>query len=199
MVSLCIAYNIDEAGEYCFNFDYHYIYAVNIYVDQDLISENENSNQTLRIGELEEGKTVMVEIQVPKKFVSSSIPVYLSRFDKDKEEAAVDMLSEHVLKVDRCSSDSLSGEVTLEDDQMLFVSIPYDKGWTAYVDGKKTDIIKVYGAFSGIEMDAGTHEVELKYVSEGFTLGLITTVISWLEFLLIVILDFKKNKKTAEI
>lgn len=198
LVSLCISYNIDEAGEYCFNCDYHYIYAVNIYVDQNLISENENANQTLRIGELEEGQTVMAEIQVPTVYLERNIPVYLSLFDKSKEEEAVDMLSKHVMNVDRCSANTLSGEISLDDNQMLFLSIPYDKGWTAYVDGKKTDIIKVYGAFSGIEMDAGTHKVELKYVSEGFTLGLITTVISWGAFILIGIICFKKKRKAVE-
>ena len=198
MISLCVNYDIDEEGEYYFNCDFHYIYIVSVYVNQNMISENENANQLLCLGNLDKGDSLTVEVQVPLAYLSRNLPVYLSKYDSDQEEIAISEIAKHALNVDSCSGNTLTGNVVVEDNEMLFLSIPYDKGWTAYVDGKKTDIIKVYGAFSGIEMDAGTHKVELKYVSEGFTLGLITTVISWVVFLLIVIICFKKKRKAVE-
>ena len=79
---------------------------------------------------------------------------------------------------------------------MLFMSIPYDRGWNVYVDGQKTEITKVYGAFMGIDMNSGKHDVMLKYVPEGLYTGLIISIIAWAVFILIII--FQKKKKNVE-
>ena len=196
---LYINYTIEEEGDYYFNSDFHYLYAVNIAVNQNLLSENENANQMIHIGNLNPGDTLTIQIQIPLQFLDS-VPVYLSKYNKDKEEEAVSRLSQNGLNVTACSGSTLEGDVTLEDDQMLFLSIPYDNGWTAYVDGKETDIIKLFGTFSGIDMGAGSHHVELKFVSEGFYAGFICTIVSWCAFigLLIVLKRRKRVNVSAE-
>ncbi len=54
---------------------------------------------------------------------------------------------------------------------LVCIGIPYNSGWEAFVDGKKTETIPVNIAFLGIELDKGRHEVELIYKVPGMTLG----------------------------
>ncbi len=49
-------------------------------------------------------------------------------------------------------------------ENLLFFSVPYEKGFTAYVDGEKRDIYRVDGGFMGVIVPEGTHRVEFKFV-----------------------------------
>ena len=56
-------------------------------------------------------------------------------------------------------SDGLSCNVNFEDDGFLVFSINYDDSWKAYVDGKQTKVVPIGGAFVGVWMEKGGHEV----------------------------------------
>ena len=62
----------------------------------------------------------------------------------------------------------VDGNIECREDGVLFASIPYEKGWNAYVDGVKTDVIKlVEGAFVGIKLKPGYHNIVLEYIAPG--------------------------------
>jgi len=63
---------------------------------------------------------------------------------------------------------------------VVCVGIPYNSGWTAYVDGVKTNTIPVNIGFLGLNLSQGKHDVELVYTVPGLVLGKIVTVISLL-------------------
>ena len=60
---------------------------------------------------------------------------------------------------------------------IMYTSIPYYKGWKAYVDGEQADIIKIGNALCGVKLSSGSHTVEFKYFPYGFKLGLIISMI----------------------
>ena len=55
-------------------------------------------------------------------------------------------------------------------------SIPYEKGWSAKVDGQKVDIIPIGDAFVSLNLSQGTHEIEFSYVPDGFIAGVACTI-----------------------
>ena len=70
----------------------------------------------------------------------------------------------------------LSGEVTVDDDsRMLMVSLPYSKGWTAYIDGDAASAEKVLGGLMGFPAATGTHKVVLKFVPPGLYAGMVVS------------------------
>lgn len=69
-----------------------------------------------------------------------------------------------------------TGTVTAEKEQVLLTTIPYDKGWKAYVDGKKVPIKPYKKAFVSIPINAGEHSLTFTYLPEGFTIGAILFV-----------------------
>lgn len=66
----------------------------------------------------------------------------------------------------------LTGDITVSRDKMLCFSIPYDSGWTAYVDGQKTKLYQANTAFMAVELPVGYHTVELRYWTPGLTAGI---------------------------
>ena len=52
-------------------------------------------------------------------------------------------------------------------------------GWTASVDGKRTDLERADYAFSVVAVGAGTHEVVLRYRPVSVRYGMIVTGEAW--------------------
>ena len=63
----------------------------------------------------------------------------------------------------------------------LLLSIPYDKGWKATVDGTAAELSPAYGGgMSLIEVPAGEHEIEMTYRSPGLGAGTAASLIALL-------------------
>lgn len=92
-------------------------------------------------------------------------------------DASVEKLKENVLEnVDlhltgNCTN-RVTGKITLDKAKVLCLSIPYSDGWYAYVDGKLTKLYQANSMFIGLPLEAGTHEIELRYKTPGGKMGL---------------------------
>jgi hypothetical protein len=53
----------------------------------------------------------------------------------------------------------------------------YFTGWRATVDGKSTDILETYGALRGVVVDAGEHEIEMRYQPVSVFAGGVLTIL----------------------
>ncbi|QIL45682.1 YfhO family protein [Vagococcus coleopterorum] len=88
-----------------------------------------------------------------------------------------------------------TAEVNLEKDQLLMTTIPYDKGWTAYVDGKKTKTTDLDDALLTLPLKAGSHQIKLVFLPQGFLIGFSLFIICFILFsLYLYILRKQKNK-----
>lgn len=72
-----------------------------------------------------------------------------------------------------------SAEFSSEADCMVFFSVPYESGFTAYVNGEKTEIIDSNGLMA-ISVKAGTNTIVFRYVTPGLTTGIILGIIGLL-------------------
>ena len=131
---------------------------------------------------------------------TSEVKVFVFKVDTDEMEALSKKLANNQFMIDSFASDSLSGKVKLEDNQVLFTTIPYDKGWHVYEDGKEVETCILANAFLGVDLGAGEHNLVFKFVPEGFYLGLTISVVSCLIFIIICIKHGKKknNKSIKE-
>lgn len=86
--------------------------------------------------------------------------------------------SKSLFKVVNKYSNGLFGTIDLKSKQLLFLSIPYNKGWEITVDNQTVEPLKVQGGFIGIILDAGYHEIGLKFKPDGIKLGAIVSLVS---------------------
>ena len=61
---------------------------------------------------------------------------------------------------------------------LLVVSEVYASGWNAYVDGERVEILRTNHALRGVPLDAGEHEVILRYEPRSLTIGLWSTSVA---------------------
>lgn len=88
------------------------------------------------------------------------------------------------------SPDELCFDVESYDiGKYLVMSIPFDKGWSAYIDGRKVPINKVDIGMSGVEIPPGKVRVELKYIPYGMEEGVVISFMTI--FMLVVIIKVK--------
>ena len=59
---------------------------------------------------------------------------------------------------------------------MLVFTIPFDKGFSATVDGQKAEIVNCDVAFMGVWVEPGEHEIVFTYRTRGLTLGLLMSL-----------------------
>ena len=59
----------------------------------------------------------------------------------------------------------ISGKITLSADKILFLSIPFDKSWSASVNGTPVPILKLDDGLSGLYLIKGCNLVELSFTS----------------------------------
>lgn len=72
----------------------------------------------------------------------------------------------------------INARIILDSDGYLYTSVPYSKGWTAFVNGEKQDILKANDAFMALSLPAGKYNVQFKYCTPYLIPGMITTIFS---------------------
>ncbi len=146
------------------------------------------------------GRMETEEMEVKVVLNNSSNNLY---FDKDAIQScvfyidwavfedAMARLGQTQVTIDEGYRDShLFGSVTTTNDsQLMFTSIPYDAGWHIYVDGKAVSTQKTADALISFTIeDAGSHELELRYMPRDISLGLSISIVSGLVFILLLVL-----------
>ena len=85
------------------------------------------------------------------------------------------------LKEHSCSSFTetkrgFSATFNSEKERLLFFSVPYDKGFRAFVNGVEIPIINATIGFSAIEVKTGENNIEFVYTPEGLKEGTIIAI-----------------------
>ncbi len=86
--------------------------------------------------------------------------------------------------------------IQLFKDNLVFFSVPYEKGWTAYVNGKETVIEKVDVGFMAVFAEKGINEIVFVYETPGLKLGAVISAVSVLGLIgYIVFFHFDKKRR----
>ena len=70
----------------------------------------------------------------------------------------------------------------VQQDTSIFFTIPYDKGWSAYQDGKKIEIKQAQTGFMKVDVPKGKGTITLSFIPNGFVVGAICSFTSLLLF-----------------
>ena len=84
-----------------------------------------------------------------------------------------------------------------DDSTLVFFSVPYDKGWTATVNGRNVDIEKVNVGFMAVKVDAGISEIRFNYTAPNLLNGLTVTVGAATVFLFYMLICLVLGKKLS--
>ena len=146
-----------------------------------------NQNYICYVGEVPVGSTVVVTAN--DNSTISGMNAYA--FDMEAFKKAHQILKSQAMTFETAKDAYLKGSVNNANDGMMFMSIPYEKGWKVFVDGKKTKPSAAgKEALMSFYVPKGEHTIELKYTPYGFVGGMLLSIIS-----LFVLLAIKYRDK----
>ncbi|MBQ9938962.1 MAG: YfhO family protein [Oscillospiraceae bacterium] len=88
-----------------------------------------------------------------------------------------------------------TSKIELEEENLVFFSVPYEKGWSAYVNGEKAEIEKVNVGFMAVRVPAGDNEIRFEYFTPGLKIGLVGTAVGTLALIAYVALHILSLRK----
>ena len=109
-----------------------------------------------------------------------------------------ELLYQSEIQVDKKQTEDnvIQGTIRVKKDGWFITSIPYDKHFKIYIDGKETEIQKVNTAFLGCKIESGNHEVKIIYHAPGTTTGKVLSLIGIAGFVLVLVREKRKQKNT---
>ena len=179
----------------------YYVYVTNPNVEDAVVSrmdsnktyENLNRRYFIELYDVKAGE----EINISSDTDDENIEANVYRFDYDTLSRIYDTFSKQTLEIVSYKDDYINANINLSDNGVLMTSIPYDKGWKVIVDGVKADTRRGFDSFLAIDMQAGTHRVEFKYMPQGLVYGACGTLMG-LILLIMIFISLKLIKKKKE-
>ena len=81
----------------------------------------------------------------------------------------------HSCSVFQMNNAGFHAEITLDKTNLVFFSVPYDDGFTAYVNGEKTDILRVDEGLMAVLCPAGASSIDFVYQAAGLSASRVVT------------------------
>jgi len=173
-----------------------------ITLDKDAVLMVKFNNSCCHYIKLKRGKTGNVRLTVPLdatyvKFAATDTPLSGSiqnlTFSGSKE--TIDYSSTAQVTFEKPVKDSkVNGTVITDRAGLLFLSIPFESGWKAYVDGQETTIQKADYGFMGLSLTPGTHQIELRFTAPGLIPGACLSAFFFSLYLILLLIWRKRER-----
>ncbi|MBP8989145.1 MAG: YfhO family protein [Clostridia bacterium] len=127
--------------------------------------------------------------------------LYACALDEQAFTQAIDILRQNSLSINKMTDTRVSASIDAQKDGILMLTIPYDSGWHVTVDGNPVEIEALDDALICFPIQAGRHDIEMRYIPPWFFEGLMISIGSLLILLMIWKLPSwlkKKSKHTKQ-
>lgn len=161
------------------------------YVDEKYYSITSDEYFITGLGNKE--NDINIEIKVDKN-TFGDLKLYAYYIDDNVFNDYYNYLKDGLLDISYYDDTTIIGEITAKNNQIAFTTIPYDKGWNVYVDGKKVETMKIANAYLAFELEEGKHNIKLKYSPYLMNFGIFISILS-LGTLIIYRFYKRKRKK----
>lgn len=160
------------------------------------IYSNGMKTQLLDLGYTEDGFTTCT-LTFPQKgtFKLEDLEIWCQPMDNYGQR--IDALREEALENVETNWRGVTGTISVSRDKMLCIALPYDSGWSAYVDGERVKLYQANTAFMAVELSPGDHEIELRYWTPGLTAGILLTCAGAAGLIVLVVWQRKDRRKVG--
>lgn len=91
--------------------------------------------------------------------------------------------------------DVLKGSINVKNDGYFITRIPYDRGYTIYIDGKVVKSEIVNEAFLGCPINQGKHKIQIKFTPTGYRLGFILSYFGFMVIFINYIIERRRKNE----
>ena len=151
-------------------------------------------NYLFCLGYMEEDRNI-VQVRIPGSGTFRLDDIELYGLSMDRYPEQIEKLRQEPLENVALGTNELRGTIDITGNKVLCVTVPYENGWKAYVDGREREILRANYAFMGLKLSEGHHEIVFKYHVPCLTGG---TIISFFSLAFTVGVLLMKRRKSRE-
>ena len=139
-----------------------------------------------------------VTLTFPKKgsYSFDGIQVVCQPMERFPEQ--IGRLREDALENVEIGTDTVRGTIGLDEPKILCLSIPYSVGWRVWVDGTEASLEQANVAYMAVRLEAGEHEIVLRYETPFLKLGAAVTAAGVLSLAALTVYTERKRKGLAQ-
>ncbi|MBR5251497.1 MAG: YfhO family protein [Oscillospiraceae bacterium] len=93
------------------------------------------------------------------------------------------------------TKDGFESAIKLDQPNLVFYSVPYDEGFTAYVNGVESEVIKVHNGLCAVYAPAGDNHIVFSYRTVGLGAGIALNCAGIVIYAVYLLLIYKKKVK----
>ena len=154
----------------------------------------DNTFSIFNIGYFEKGQNLNVVIRFPYNSQVSFDQPQFYHLDTRAYQAAMDIIKSQKVEV-KTYQNMVEANYNATKESSLLFTLPYDKGWSATLNGQPVQIDRAQEGFMKIDVPKGQGTVVLTFVPQGFWTGLLSSLAGIILFFLYSL--FKQRRKLA--
>ena len=150
----------------------------------------DNAFTFFNLGYAEHKQTFDIQVKFPGNAqVSFESPTFY-RLDTKKYTEAISKIKENPVEVSSYKN-KVTVNYKVKNETSIFFTIPYDRGWSAYQNGKKLQIQQAQTGFMKIDVPEGEGTITLSFIPKGFIAGASCSLIAIIVF---IFYDIQRKK-----
>jgi len=150
----------------------------------------DNAFTFFNLGYTENKQTFDIQVKFPGNAqVSFESPTFY-RLDTKKYTDAIRKIKENPVEVSSYKN-KVTVNYKVKNETSIFFTIPYDRGWSAYQNGKKLQIQQAQTGFMKIDVPEGEGTITLSFIPKGFVAGASCSLIAIIVF---IFYDIQRKK-----
>lgn len=163
------------------------------------ISQDLSKGYILDIGNVKKGERFTAIVPISTE--NGMLTFHAYYVDNEAFAKGYEKLKNSSLNYTNVTDTCVEGGFIANGTQLLMTSIPYDSGWTIYIDGNKIakeDIVKIGDAFIGVNVTDGYHSLKMTYTPTGYKVGVLISLVTAVILLAVIVLCIilkRKGKK----
>lgn len=149
-------------------------FAYDAYITRDAFNDATNSNRVKMLL-----KGIVLEDEDVKKYSDILPELNTEQADFSYEEYTDDVAERRLQSAYYFEKDTrgFTSKIDLNSENLVFFSVPYEKGWSATVNGEPAEIIRVNIGFMAVRCPEGECEIRFNYMTPGLIPGLIISAV----------------------
>jgi uncharacterized membrane protein YfhO len=162
----------------------------------DFSNYEPHPNMTFNLGSYQSSQqNIQLFFGSPGTYTYDRIQVLAVPYDR-AYRTQIHKLQKNPLHITSYKDGYLSGRIRNKQTGILVTQLPYSSGWSATVDGRPMQTLRVDQAFVGLKLSAGDHRIILRYWTPWLTAGLIAMMFTAAGLVALAVVSRKKKGGT---
>lgn len=174
-----------------------------LYMDMNLEPADEGFvylylEEFLPVGRTNDASAMRSAAQFPSSYAALDTELYYVVYHEDVFEEFMENASKQQLENVVINGSHISGTTDYDKDGYTIFSLPYERGFKAYLDGKEVEVLDPLQSFMAVKTPKGKHTIELVYEPYGMKISLIISGIGIILSLLFCFALWKRQQHPSQ-